>query len=179
MRAMYCATGAKPDPIHTTRNLAKLMAEMDGPLLTWGIRPSRVVSDRNHESSERPIPSLLERNITFKMNVICPRLDVGRRRLAAGALRPARPYVFDHPGSPGVFLAFIITTSYPGGSAYCPRRWAFLFDRDGASTRASGLPERPHRQQAGSEQSAGHSRRTPSCPATRSPTCPMTQVDQE
>jgi hypothetical protein len=117
---------------YSTARLAELMREMDDRLHTWGIRPSRVLSDHNHEWSERAIPFLLERGITFKMNVTCPGetwagVHVDWQPAPYGQI----DYVFDTiPGHPEFFVAFnhfptlaAARTTLPGGR--------FLFDRDG------------------------------------------------
>jgi hypothetical protein len=117
---------------YSASRLAELMTEMDGQLAAWGIRPSRVLSDHNHEWSERAIPFLIERGIVFKMNVTCPGetwsgIHVDWQPAPYGQL----DYVFDTiPGHPEFFVAFnhfptlaAARTAFPGGR--------FLFDRDG------------------------------------------------
>ena len=117
---------------YSTAQFAKLMEEMDRLLAEWGIRPSRVLSDHSHMCSERVIPFLLERGITFKMNVMCPGetwegVHTDWRPAPYGQME----YVFDTvPGHPEFFVAFnhfplfeTVRFSLPGGR--------FLFNRGG------------------------------------------------
>ena len=117
---------------YSTARLAEIMTEMDAQLASWGIRPSRVLSDHNHMWSPRAIPFLLERGITFKMNVTCPGetwegVHVDWRPAPYGQME----YVFDTiPGHPEFFVAF---NHYPNLEAarYALPGGQFLFNREG------------------------------------------------
>ncbi len=117
---------------YSTARLPEIMTEMDAARAAWGIRPSRVLSDHHHMWSTRTIPFLLERGITFKMNVTCP------GETWEGPHVDWRPgpygqmdYVFDSvPSHPEFFVAFnhystleTVRFALPGGR--------FLFNRDG------------------------------------------------
>ena len=117
---------------YTSRQLAEIMREMDELLARWRIRPSRVLSDHNHMWSERAIPFLLERGITFKMNVTCPGetwegIHVDWRPAPYGQM----DYVLDTiPGHPEFFVAF---NHYPHleTARFSLPDGRFLFNRGG------------------------------------------------
>jgi hypothetical protein len=117
---------------YSTARLTEIMTEMDAQFTSWGIRPSRVLSDHNHMWSPRAIPFLLERGITFKMNVTCPGetwegVHVNWRPAPYGQME----YVFDTiPGHPEFFVAF---NHYPTLEAarFALPGGRFLFNREG------------------------------------------------
>ena len=117
---------------YSTDQLATLMAEMDAALATWGIRPSRVLSDHNHMWSARSVPFLIERGITFKMNVTCPgETWEGPHVDWAPAPYGQMDYVLDTiPGHPEFFVAF---NHYPTleTARFALPDGRFLFNRDG------------------------------------------------
>jgi len=51
---------------------AEIFREIDETLARLGIKPSRVLSDHDHGWSANAIPGLLQRGITYKMNITMP-----------------------------------------------------------------------------------------------------------
>ena len=117
---------------YTGQQLAELMAEMDGLLAGWGIKPSRVLSDHNHMWSARAIPFLLERGITFKMNITLPGeqhegIHVDWHPAPYGSMDYALDAI---PGHPEFFVVFNHYPTFEAVRSYLPDG-RFLWNRGG------------------------------------------------
>lgn len=118
---------------YSTAQFAVLMSEVDEALKRWGIRPSRVLCDHMHMWSERVMPLLLERGITFRMNVMLPgeQWESPHVDWCPGPYGQMA-YAFDAvPGHPEFFIAFNHFGAIDAALSYLPDG-RFLFDRSGA-----------------------------------------------
>jgi hypothetical protein len=57
---------------YSPARFTELFREIDDTLTTLAIRPSRILSDHDHGWSAHAIPGLLQRGITYKMNITMP-----------------------------------------------------------------------------------------------------------
>jgi hypothetical protein len=57
---------------YSPARFAELFREIDDTLAKLAIRPSRILSDHDHGWSARAIPGLVQRGITYKMNITMP-----------------------------------------------------------------------------------------------------------
>ena len=57
---------------YSPARFTKLFREIDDTLATLAIRPSRILSDHDHGWSAHAIPGLVQRGITYKMNITMP-----------------------------------------------------------------------------------------------------------
>jgi hypothetical protein len=115
--------------------LREIFREVDERLARWGIRPSRILSDHDHEWSAGAVPFLLERGIRYKMNITLPGErwtdpHVDWRPGPYGSMSYALDYL---PGDGlGEFFAVFnhCTPAFDAARAYLPDG-RFLYNRPG------------------------------------------------
>jgi hypothetical protein len=120
------------DGEYSESQLGAVMAEVDARFRQWHIRPSKVLSDHNHEFSARVLPYLKERGICFRMNITLPGerwtdLHVDWHPAPYGSMSCAFDYL---PGSRDLFVVFNHYPTFDFARAYASAD-RFVFHRDG------------------------------------------------
>jgi hypothetical protein len=119
---------------YSPERLREIFREIDERFAAWGVRPSRILSDHDHEWSARAIPFLRERGIRYKMNITLP----GERWTDAHVDWQPGPYgtmsyALDYlPGAARDFFAVFnhYTPAFDAARAYLPDG-RFLYNRPG------------------------------------------------
>lgn len=117
---------------YSEQELQAIMKEVDGLFARWGVRPSRILSDHDHEYSSRVLPLLKERGICFKMNITLPDerwtdIHVDWQPAPYGSMS----YVLDYlPGTRDLFVVFNHYPSFDYARADLPDG-RFLYNRTG------------------------------------------------
>jgi len=119
--------GPYPEP-----ELRAIMKEVDELFGRWGVRPSRILSDHDHEYSSPVVPLLKERGICFKMNVTLPDerwtdIHVDWRPAPYGSMSYALDYL---PDTRDLFVVFNHYPSFDYARASLPDG-RFLYNRAG------------------------------------------------
>ncbi len=128
---LFYGPGDRP---YTVEEIRVLMAEMDDTFRRWGIVPSRILSDHDHEWTPAVVPFLRERGIVFKMNVTLPGERWGDihedwRPAPYGSMS----YAMDFLPAPydDFFVVFNHYPTFDAARAYLPGGERFLYNRAG------------------------------------------------
>ena len=103
---------------YSPARFAELFREIDETYAAWGVKPSTILSDHDHGWSTNAIPGLLQRGITYKMNITMP----GETWEAVHADWHPAPYgsmdyAFDSLPAPHERF-FVVHNHYPPAFAY-------------------------------------------------------------
>lgn len=117
---------------YTEEQLREILAEVDRLFAAWGVTPSKILSDHDHEYSPRVLPLLKERGICFKMNITLPGerwtdVHTDWRPAPYGSMDYALDYL---PGNRDLFVVFNHHPSFEYARAYLPDG-RFLYNRAG------------------------------------------------
>ena len=122
------------DRPYTPDELRALLTEVDESFRRWGITPSRILSDHDHEWSPAAAPLLRERGIIFKMNITLPGerwsdLHTDWRPAPYGSMS----YALDTlpPPYDDFFVVFNHYPTFDAARTYLPDGRHFLYTREG------------------------------------------------
>jgi len=117
---------------YTPAEMRSIAQEVDAAFLRWGIEPSRVLSDHEHEFGHTALPYLRARGIRYKMNVNLP------DERAEGLHEDWRPapygsmsYAFDTQPVSGMFVVFNHFSTFDHNRTYLEDGRRFFLNRTG------------------------------------------------
>lgn len=122
-----------PEREYTLDELHAILNEVDDHFRRWGIAPSQILSDHDHECSVAALPLLKARGIRYKMNITLPGERWGGvhydwRPAPYGSMSYALDYL---PGSKDFFVVFNHYPTFDYARAYLPDGRHFLYNRTG------------------------------------------------
>lgn len=117
---------------YSVEEFETFLREVEDHLRRWAIRPSKILSDHDHEYSSRVLPFLKELGICFKMNITLPDerwTDIHRdwRPAPYGSMSYALDYL---PNTRDLFVVFNHYPAFDYARAYLPDG-RFLYNRAG------------------------------------------------
>lgn len=118
---------------YTESELQEIMQYVDSRLNRWGVTPSKILSDHDHEYSARALPFLKQRGICFKMNITLPgeRWTDVHVDWQPGPYR-SMSYALDYlPNTRDLFVVFNHYPTFDYARAYLPDG-RFLYQRTGS-----------------------------------------------
>jgi hypothetical protein len=117
---------------YSAEEMRAIAREVDAAFARWGIEPSKVLSDHEHEFGHTALPYLQSRGIRYKMNINLPNEErEGLHRDWQPAPYGSMSYAFDEQPVSGMFVVFNHFPTFDHSRTYVNDGQQFFLNRTG------------------------------------------------